>query len=167
MKPVPDRDSVFALSWFDSENGRDTLLKMGNTPNEISAPTLEGERATIEEFLNLEIEGKQKTWMLRYGEVTIGAAWIDLVENHGVKAPSAHLMIGDPLYRGRGIGKVVMSTMMTYLQETGHSTVYSRHLASNKAVIGLNNSLGFVLDGQAYTDENGLEWQNVKISLKP
>lgn len=165
-KPVPDRDSVFALSWFGSENGRDTLLKMGNAPDEISTPTLEGERATIEEFLTLEIEGQQKTWMLRYGEVTIGAAWIDLVENHGVKAPSIHLMIGDPSYRGRGIGKVVMGAMITYLKETGNSTVYSRHLVSNEAVIGLNHSLGFVSDGHAYTDKNGLEWQNIKLSLK-
>lgn len=165
VKPQPNRDAVFALSWFDSENGRDTLLKMGNTPDEITEPTLEGEHATIEEFLTLEDEGKQKTWMMRYGKATIGAAWIDLIENHGVEAPSIHLMIGDPSYRGKGIGKATMNAMVTYLKENGNLTIYSRHLVSNEAVTGLNRSLGFIPDGQSYVDENGLEWQNIKLSL--
>jgi len=162
--PVPGRDASFALSWFEAESGRDTLLKMGNAPDEITAPSLEGEMATLEEFLALENEGKQKTWMLRFGEITIGAAWIDLIENHGVEAPSVHLMIGDPSFRGKGIGKAAMNTMITYLNKTGSNTVYSRHLVSNEAVTGLNRSLGFVPDGQSYIDENGLEWQNIKLS---
>jgi len=164
--PVPDRDANFALSWFESKTGKDTLLKMGNAPDEINEPSLEGELATLEEFLSLEDEGKQKTWMLRYGEITIGAAWIDLVENHGVEAPSVHLMVGDPSFRGKGIGKAAMNTMITYLKKNGEDTVYSRHLVSNEAVTGLNRSLGFAPDGQSYIDENGLEWQNIKLSLK-
>ena len=165
-QPEPNRDAAFAFSWFNAEYGRDTLLKMGNTPDEITEPTLASERATLEEFLTLEAEGKQKTWMMRYNEVTIGAAWIDLVQNHGLKAPSIHLMIGDPLYRGKGVGKATMSAMIDYLKAAGNSTIYSRHLVSNEAVIGLNHSLGFVPDGQAYSDENGLEWQNVKLLLE-
>ena len=164
--PMPDRDARFALSWFEAESGRDTLLKMGNAPDEIAEPSLESELATLEEFLTLENEGKQKTWMLRYGEITIGAAWIDLIENHGVKAPSVHLMIGDPSYREKGVGKAAMNTMITYLKKNGEDTVYSRHLVSNEAVTGLNRSLGFAPDGQSYIDENGLEWQNIKLSLK-
>lgn len=162
--PVPDRDASFALSWFEHESGRDTLLKMGNAPDEIEEPSLENELATLEDFLTLEHEGRQKTWMLRYGESTIGAAWVELTENHGVEAPSIHLMIGDPAFRGKGIGKAVMKTMITYLKENGNDTIYSRHLVSNEAVTGLNRSLGFVADGQSYVDENGLEWQNIKLS---
>jgi len=164
--PVPDRDANFALSWFESKTGKDTLLKMGNAPDEINEPSLEGELATLEEFLSLEDEGKQKTWMLRYGEITIGAAWIDLVENHGVEAPSVHLMVGDPSFRGKGIGKATMNAMITYLKENGNDTIYSRHLVSNEVVTGLNRSLGFVPDGQSYVDKNGLEWQNIKLSLE-
>lgn len=163
-KPLPDRDARFALSWFEAESGRDTLLKMGNAPDEITEPSLEDELATLEEFLTLEDEGKQKTWMLRYGQVTIGAAWIDLIKNHGVEAPSVHLMIGDPLFRGKGVGKAAMYTMLAYLKKNGNDTIYSRHLVSNEAVAGLNYSLGFVADGQSYVDENGLEWQNIKLS---
>jgi RimJ/RimL family protein N-acetyltransferase len=164
--PVPERDAPFALSWFEAKTGRDTLLKMGNTPDEITETSLENELTTLEGFLTLENEGKQKTWMLCYGEVTIGAAWIDLIKNHGVEAPSVHLMIGDPSYRGKGIGKAAMNTMITYLKMNGNNTIYSRHLVSNEAVTGLNRSLGFIPDGQNYIDENGLEWQNIKLSSK-
>jgi RimJ/RimL family protein N-acetyltransferase len=163
--PVPERDAVFALSWFDSDTGRDTLLKMGNTPDEIMEPSLSGELATIEEFLTLESEGRQQTWMMRYGDATIGAAWIDLVENHGVKAPSVHLMIGDPSFRGRGIGKTAMNAVISYLRDTGNDFIYSRHLVNNEAVTGLMHSLGFSKDGQPYSDSDGLEWQNVKLHL--
>ncbi len=137
---------------------------MGNSPDEIKQSTIEGEFETIEEFLKLEREGKQKTWMIRYEATTIGAAWIDLIENHGVKAPSVHLMIGDPVYRGKGIGKATMQAMLSYLEQSGYSIIYSRHLSSNEAVIGLNLSLGFQKDGRRYVDENGLEWQNVKLT---
>ena len=163
---MPERDAVFALSWFDSDAGNDTLLKMGNAPDEIDKPTIEGELATLKEFLVLEEAGKQKTWMMRYGEVTIGAAWIDLIENNGVKAPSIHLMIGDPLYRGKGIGRATMTAMIEYLREGDAATVYSRHLVSNRAVAGLSSSHGFISDGQSYVDENELEWQNIKLLLK-
>jgi len=163
--PVPDRDAVFAFDWFRSESGRDTLLKMGNAPHEINEPRLEDERATLEEFLTLERDGKQITWMLRHGDQTIGAAWIELIENHGVKAPSVHLMIGDPLFRGKGIGRATMTAMIQYLRENGYQIVYSRHLVGNDAVSGLNHSLGFLADGEPYADENGLEWQNIILSL--
>ena len=165
-KPVPDRDAIFALGWFNSKDGRDTLLKMGNTPQEISTPSLEEERTTIAEFLTLESEGKQKTWMIRHGEVTIGAAWVDLIKNHGVNAPSIHLMIGNSSYRGKGIGRATMNAMITYLKNNGNTIVYSRHLINNEVIDGLSRSLGFVTDGLAYIDENGLEWQNIRLSLE-
>jgi RimJ/RimL family protein N-acetyltransferase len=164
-KPDPDRDASFAFTWFNSVSGRDTLLKMGNAPGEILIPTIEAETATIKEFLTLEDEGKQKTWMLRLGEITIGAAWIDLVQNHGVKAPSVHLMIGDPAYREKGIGTATMHAMIAYLHDRGERVVYTRHLVSNEAVTSLTRSLGFLDDGNAYTDENGLIWQNIRLSL--
>lgn len=163
--PVPNRDVGFALSWFKGESGRHTLLKMGNTPDSINEPTYEDELATLEEFLVLDNEGRQKTWMLRYGEVTIGAAWIELIKNHGIEAPSVHLMIGNPTFRGKGIGKATMSSMIRYLKEDGYDTAYSRHLTSNEAVARLNRSLGFISDGHTYTDKDGLEWQNIKLDL--
>lgn len=105
------------------------------------------------------------TWMLRYADVTVGAAWIELIENRGVMAPSVHLMIGDSSFRRKGIGKAAMYAMITYLKKNGYGTVHSRHLVSNEAVNGLCRSLGFIPDNQSYTDKDGLEWQNIKLLL--
>lgn len=165
-KPIPDRDALFALAWFTSESGKDTLLKMGNAPDQINEPNLKDEQARLKEFLILEGEGKQKTWMLRFENATIGAAWIDLIEKHGVKAPSIHLMIGDSSYRGKGFGGATMNRMIKYLKENRHTIIYSRHLVGNETIIALNRSLGFVPDGQSYIDTDGLTWQNVKLSLE-
>lgn len=163
--PNPDRDASFAYKWFSSDDSKDTLLRMGNAQHEISASTLESERQTIEEFLDLEQHGRQKTWMIRWRDETIGAAWIDLVENHGVKPPSVHLMIGNAEYRGRGIGYAVICCILEYLRKEGYEKVYSRHLVSNEPVTRLNDKVGFICDGQAYTDSNGLIWQNISLSL--
>ena len=166
-KPDPERDAVFAVEWFKGDEGRQTLLRMGNPANLISEPTYEGEYDTIEEFLALEEQDRQITWMLRYEAVTIGAAWIELQKNHGVEPPSVHILIGDKGYRGKGIGAAVMQSMIQYLRDDGYDTVYSRHLTTNDAVIRLNRTLGFVPDGSAYTDGDNLEWQNIKLLIKP
>lgn len=166
VAPDPGRDAQYALKWFSSPNGRETLLLMGNAPNDISDPTLEGETETIEEFLVLEREGKQLTWMIRYDDNTIGAAWIDLIEKHGVRPPSIHIMIGDKSYRGKGIGKACMLSLIEFItDETIYKTIYSRHLKSNSTVDRMNRSLGFINDGEPYTDSDSLEWQHIKMPL--
>ncbi|MEO5690880.1 MAG: GNAT family N-acetyltransferase [Candidatus Saccharimonadales bacterium] len=165
VKPIPARDAKFAYEWFKSSYGKDTLLKMGNVEDEIREPSLKAELARLEDFLKLEKEGKQITWVIRSENSTIGAAWINLYESNGVKAPSIHLMIGDHSYRGRGIGKATMAAMVNYLQKTGEETVYSRHLVSNETVRALNRSFGFILDGQPYLDNDKLEWQNIMLRL--
>ncbi len=139
---------------------------MGNAPHEITDTSIEKELATLRAFLSLEERGVQKTWMIRYSEKTIGVAWIDLIENHGVEAPSIHLMIGDPSFRGIGIGRSVMNAMIDYLQKSGRKFIFSRHLVSNDVVTRLNRSIGFIADGESYIDKNGLEWQSIKLSLK-
>jgi GNAT superfamily N-acetyltransferase len=167
IKPVAARDAKVAYEWFSSESGRDTLLKMGNAPHSIVDTSIERETKTIEEFLRQEEEGSQITWMLCYAGTVIGAAWIDLTENYGVKSPSVHLMIGDPAYRRKGIGKATMNALLSYLEDDGFKIAYSRHLAGNKGVTLLNISTGFKLDGKPYTDSEGLVWQHVKRDLRP
>lgn len=166
LEPDIDRDAPFAFDWFRGAKGRQTLLLMGNAAHEISPPTLKGEQATIKEFLDLEKEGRQITRMIVVGGVTIGAVWIELFENHGVKSPSVHIMMGNPEYRGKGIGTSVMRSAVRYAFEKLHATiVYSRHLVSNKNVSALMAKLGFEKDGDMYVDENGLAWQNVRVLL--
>lgn len=167
VTPQPERDAPFAVEWFTSKLGKETLLLMGNAENEISPSTLESERKIMEEFLTLEQEGKQLTWMIRDRDITIGAVWIELVDLPEVKAPAVHIMIGDPAYRGRGVGRAVIGEMMAYLKtELGAEDVYSRHLASNQGAAKLLSQFGFAPDDETYVDVNGLIWQNVHVSLR-
>ncbi len=164
LTPNIERDAPFALDWFSRSEGRQTLLSMGNAENEIVAPTLDGEKATIQEFLDLEKDNKQITRMIIVDDITIGAVWIELFENHGVKAPSVHIIIGNPEYRGRGIGTSAMKAAIKYVVEVlGAAVVYSRHLSTNMNIVAVNKKLGFKADGNIYADENGLVWQDVKL----
>lgn len=166
LSPDVGRDASFALSWFERPEGHATLISMGNAENEIESPTLEGEEDTLREFIELEREGKQITRMIVTDEKTIGAVWIELFENHSVKSPSIHIMIGDPDYRGKGIGKSVMQAAVEYVKATLHQkTLYSRHLVENAPIASLNNALGFQKDNESYVDDNGLAWQNIKMDL--
>lgn len=159
-----ERDAPFAHSWFTRAEGRDTLLRMGNAEHEIMPSTLAGERATMQEFIELEAQNKQITRAIVIDDVTIGVVWIELFENHGVKAPSVHIMIGNPDYRGRGIGGESMNRMIEYVHDELHfSTVYTRYLADNVAIARVNKALGFMNDGMEYTDSNGLLWQNAVL----
>lgn len=166
VKPDPRRHAPVTLSWFTSENGKETLLLMGNAEHEIETPSLSGELKILEEFVELEHNREQLTWMIEWSREIIGVAWIELTENHNVSPPSVHLMIGDKRYRGRGIGKATMQTLIQYIKATSDSpAIYSRHLKSNIVVAKMNRSLGFVNDKEPYVDHNGLEWQNVVLPL--
>jgi RimJ/RimL family protein N-acetyltransferase len=139
---------------------------MGNAEHEIEPSTVESETAILREFIELEEEQKQITRMIVVNHMTIGVVWIELQENHGVHPPSIHIMIGNPDYRGKGIGKSVMQAAIDYVRGDLHlDTIYSRHLANNTAVASLNQSLGFEKDGSPYADENGLVLQGIKINL--
>ena len=166
LAPNVERDAVFAHAWFTRPEGRATLLSMGNAQHEIGDMTLQDHRQIMQEFLDFEKEGKQITRVIVTDNKTVGVVWIELYQNHGVKAPGIHIMIGDPDYRGKGIGRAAMEFMLGYARDTlKYETVYTRHLASNLPVARLNETLGFVKDGETYKDENGLEWQNIKRTL--
>jgi len=166
LPPDIDRDAPFALSWFQRPEGHATLLSMGNAEHEIEPSTLESETAILREFIDLEQEEKQITRMIIVDQKTIGVVWIELFENHNVQSPSIHIMIGNPDYRGKGIGKSVMQAAINYVRDTLNlNTIYSRHLANNMQVATLNKSLGFEKDGVPYTDNNGLVWQSIKMIL--
>jgi RimJ/RimL family protein N-acetyltransferase len=166
LPPNVERDVPFTLSWFERPEGRDTLLSMGNAEHEIEPATRESERGILREFIELEEEQKQITRMIVVNHMTIGVVWIELQENHGVHPPSIHIMIGNPDYRGKGIGKSVMQAAINYVRDDLHmDTIYSRHLANNTAVASLNQSLGFEKDGSPFTDKNGLVWQGIKKKL--
>jgi len=163
LPPNVERDAPFAHAWFMRSEGRATLLSMGNAESEIEESTLTRQKEIIQEFINLEASNRQITRMMVIDEKTIGVVWVELFENHGVKSPSLHIMIGDPNYRGRGIGHAVMEAALDYAKNSLRAPViYSRHLANNLPIAKLNKTLGFEKDGATYKDKNGLEWQNIK-----
>jgi RimJ/RimL family protein N-acetyltransferase len=164
VKPDPERDAPFAVGWFASPHGKETLLKMGNPESSIKESTLEGEKETLAKFLQLEQENKQLTWMIRADGKTIGAVWVEQEPTEHLAAPAVHLMIGDANYRGYGIGTAVIREMIEYAGSNLQAqTLFSRYLADNHAIAEVLRSLGFIHDGDIYMDDNGLEWQNVKI----
>lgn len=162
--PNPERDAPFALNWFETKIGKETLLLMGNAEHEIKPSTLESEKKIIEEFVELEKKNKQLTWMIRDKDKTIGAVWIELIDTPDVKSPGIHIMIGDKNYRGQGIGRAVISKLLQYLAtDMKASDVYSRHLVGNYSAKKLLESCGFSNEGKAYSDVNNLHWQNVHL----
>jgi RimJ/RimL family protein N-acetyltransferase len=165
-RPDPDRDAPFALSWFEASYGRETLTLMGNPEHKIPSPTLNEEIGRIHEFLKLEKEDKQLTWMICYDNKTIGAVWLELKDTEHVKSPAFHIMIGNKYHRGRGFGRVIMQEMIDYTKDVLKAkNLYSRYLISNKGIAYLNESFGFIKDGESYKDTDGLEFQNIKLKF--
>ncbi|MEP7204856.1 MAG: GNAT family N-acetyltransferase [Candidatus Saccharibacteria bacterium] len=166
VAPDTERDAPFALDWFTSDFGTETLLSMGNPEAKIKPSTIESEKAIIDQFVKLEKAKKQLTWMIRYRNKTIGAGWIELVDSEAVRSPSIHIMIGDKNLRGRGIGKSITKALIEYADHSlGAPPIYSRHLVSNKPAEALLKSLGFTNDGDSYIDGDRLEWQNLHLMV--
>lgn len=168
IDPDPIRDAPVTLRWFEADYGRETLLLMGNAQHEITTPSLESEIAILQEFIELDQMNRQRTWMMKFRDEIIGVAWIELAENHSVHQPSIHLMIGNKDYRGHGIGTASMLALIKFIkQEISTPVIYSRHLKSNIAIATMTRKIGFIKDGDSYIDDNGLEWQNIKLIEKP
>jgi RimJ/RimL family protein N-acetyltransferase len=166
VTPDPARDAPQAVEWLKGESGKQTLLLMGNLEHKITAPTLDAEHQRLEEFLTLAKEEKQLTWMMRYQHKTIGAVWLELEATKHLPAPAVHIMIGDPSARRQGIGRATIAAIVQYLKaEAKHPNLYSRYLTSNAGSIKLLAGLGFTSLGSAYTDGDGLEFQNVVLNL--
>ncbi len=166
LTPDVERDAPFAHSWFTRPEGHQTLLSMGNAEHEIVPSTIEGERRIMQEFIELEEAGRQITRAIIVDGKTIGVVWIELLENHNVRPPSIHIMIGNPDYRGKGLGLLVMQSVIEYISiNLNTRVIYSRHLSSNGVIATVLQKLGFEVDGASYADENGLVWQNVKLVL--
>ncbi len=165
-KPNPAKDAPFAVAWFAGDTGKGTLLSMGNAESEIVESTLDGETKKLEEFVALEEQNKQVTWMIHADDKTIGAVWIELEDTDDVQAPAVHLMIGDGAYRGKGIGAAVLKDTLRYAYgNLPYADIYSRHLVSNAGAATLLKKAGFEPDEKPYNDANDLEWQNVKLTL--
>lgn len=160
VEPVVERDAPLGVRWLSGEPGRRTLAMMGVPDKDNRPSTLEKERQRVRGFVENE---KQLNWMIELDGAVVGSVWVDLVASKEVPAPAAHIMIGDPAARGKGVGRAAMGLVIAYVKQRGYRAVYSRRLVKNKAVARLFEGLGFTLDGAPYIDADGLEWQNLVL----
>jgi RimJ/RimL family protein N-acetyltransferase len=158
VEPDVERDAPLGLQWLAGEAGRETLRLMGVTNATNHPPTLEQERQRIQDFID---KSDQLNWMIAKDERIIGSVWADLEPTEYLKAPSLHIMIGDPTARGQGAGSQAFRTVAKYLADERHeSAIYTRHLLGNIGSAKLAATSGFHEDGAPYEDADGLHWQN-------
>jgi predicted GNAT family N-acyltransferase len=102
-------------------------------------------------------------WKIQVNEKTVGAIGIDLEDTQHVESPSVRLAIDEA---DRGISAVVMKEIIKYAYcNLPSEFLYARQLVSDAAADKLNKSLGFEKDGDTYTDDDSLTWQNLKLAL--
>lgn len=158
VQPEIERDAALGVQWLQGNLGRNTLSLMGVSDKDNRPTSLEYERQRVKDFIEKE---DQLNWMVEYQGRVVGSVWADLQQVGNVPAPAIHIMIGDPDVRGKGVGFAATSKVTEHLEGQGFKSVYSRHLTKNSGASGLLQSLGFTNFGEPYTDDDGLEWQNV------
>jgi RimJ/RimL family protein N-acetyltransferase len=161
VKPEVERDAQLGVDWLKGANGRQLLKLMGVATKDNKESTLEDEIARIRGFL---MKKDQINWMISLEGKIIGSVWADLDATEYIGAPAVSIMLGDPESRGQGIGKVAAGSVVNFLTASDYPRVYGRYLVDNKASRAMLTGLRFVLDGLPYSDEDGLEWQNVFYS---
>ncbi len=158
IEPDIERDAALGVQWLEGELGRATLTSMGVADKDNKPTTIEYERERVRDFIERQ---DQLNWMIECQGKVVGSVWVDLEQVGNVPAPAIHIMIGDPDVRGKGIGFAATSKVTEHLESRGFESIYSRHLTKNNGASGLLQSLGFTKFGEPYTDDDGLEWQNV------
>ena len=160
VEPDVERDSRLGVQWLNGDLGRVTMQLMGNTGDVIDKmlpTTVELESERVRDFIERK---DQLNWMIEYEGKVVGSVWVDLDDSDDLPGPSVHIMIGDPTMRGKGVGGLVVGTVLEYLETQGNDVIYSRHLTTNEGSDKLLKSLGFDdLDGPYISDT--LEFQNV------
>jgi len=163
VSPSIDRDAPIAVSWLAGEAGRNTLRLMGNNDEHNKPSTRKEEQARIQGFIE---SNDQLTWMIQLQDKIVGTVWVNTLDSDHIPGPAVHIMIGDSDARGRGVGKITISSIIDYLKSIGnYEYLYSRHLVANGPASRLLDDMGFVNMGPSYEDENSLLWQNVKVAL--
>jgi len=164
VRPNIINDGKIAVGWLAGPSGRDTLRLMGNTDQQNKPSTLDEENQRVRDFVTAT---DKVFWSMRYKDETVGVVWLDLDASEYLSAPSVHLMIGNPVTRGKGVGTAAVKTIIAVLKlQDNNEFLYSRYLMENAGSKRLLNACGFINDGAAYADKDGLNWQNVKLSLR-
>lgn len=164
VAPDVERDASLSMHWLHGSLGHATLASMGVAEKDNKPTTLELERERVKRFID---RPDQLNWMIECGHMVVGSVWVDLEQVGTVPPPAMHIMIGDPNMRGKGIGPAALTAVIEYFEQQGYEQVYSRHLTKNVPIQRVLRSMGFRKLGQSYTDEDGLEWQNIVKAVRP
>lgn len=163
IEPDINRDPPIGIQWMSGVEGEKTQRLMGIAPNDIHEHTFAEE---VELFKNFISTDDEIVWMIEYQGKIIGIVEVGTKIPPEENGPSISIMLGDASARGKGIGKRVMTRVIEYLFSLGHVEVTARYIEGNSASEAMNVSLGMQKVGQAYVDEDGLKWQNVRLSRK-
>jgi RimJ/RimL family protein N-acetyltransferase len=164
VRPNLAKDARIAVKWLVGSSGRETLRLMGKTDADNKPSSVAEEDERLRDFIT---STKQDTWTIRYQDKTVGVVWINLDASKYLKAPSIHIMVGEPSVRGRGVGGAAIKTLINQLGRDGqYEYLYSRYLIDNLGSAKLLKGFGFIEDGKSYHDVDGLCFQNVRLSLK-
>jgi ribosomal protein S18 acetylase RimI-like enzyme len=130
LAPFAPADAMAVLSWLTSEEEADAWAAVG------------GRRRGPELFARWHAD--PDVWpysahadglLCAYGEV-----WYDREEG---EAELARVLV-DPAYRGRGIGKQLVTSLAAEARRAGFGEIWLRVLPSNEAAIACYTSAGFV-----------------------
>jgi RimJ/RimL family protein N-acetyltransferase len=163
VKPDVDRDADLGVQWLAGDPGRETLRLMGVPDQDNQASSLELESARVQDFLD---GPDQYNWMIQFNGDVVGAVWADLKPTDYIGAPAVSIMIGDPAARGKGVGQPAIEAVVALLSTKGAATIFARHLVGNTASARVLAKSGFRPLGQAYSDNDHLQWQNLKWSAQ-
>lgn len=162
IEPNIERDAALGVEWLEGSEGRHTLQLMGVADKDNKPTTFEKEKQRVDGF----IHGKdQLNWMIEYKGKVIGGIWVDLKATSYIPSPHVSIMLGDRNVRGKGVGQVALKAVIKYLRQLGVTELYARHLTHNTASEALLQKLEFKQFGTTYSDEDTLEWQNVRLAI--
>ncbi|MEI7489348.1 MAG: GNAT family N-acetyltransferase [Chryseobacterium sp.] len=162
IEPDADRDAQFSTVFLKGELGKQTMLLMGVPEEQIQEISLESEKERIRSFIE---NTDSLNWMIQKDDRVVGSIWVDLKFNNEVPAPSTHLLIWDPVVRGKGVGEASMKSVIRFLKDKGYKVIYTRTKTDNIPIINLLKKIGFTAYGHEYIDEHGISWRNQSLEF--
>lgn len=158
----PHRDAPLATEWINAPGGVKMLRLMGMIVPDDFRTTVTQE---YERLYDIVRDQATIAWMIEYDGLVVGIIIVRTEPFEGLQAPNISIMIGDAPSRSKGIGTVAMEKAIEHMAALGHTTLYARALTDNAPSLGMLKKLGFIDEGEPYTDADKLHWQNVKLHL--
>lgn len=159
---LPERDGKTAAGWINAPGGAEMLRLMGMLVPENFTTTAEDETGRLADIKN---SSDELAWMISYNGATVGIVELHTKGLDALSAPHISIMIGDASVRGKGIGPEAIRHLTDIATTAGYQKLYARALTRNIASHRMMMKTGFVLDGKAYVDDDGLNWQNYVLDL--